>query len=676
MGSWVSGMVAFLADNPHLAYAAVLLLALSEAVPLVGAAVPGTAVIVAMSALVPSGVLQLWPLLLAATAGAILGDGLSFWLGHRYHRQILAVWPLSRYPDLVSRSESFLARHGNKSVFLARFTPGVRAVVPLMAGVLHMPARRFYVANVTSAGIWAPAHILPGVLIGASIGALGSGALPIGVLVVVLGLALWLTTRLVRLGVRRGIPLLSHGTERARVWAGSGDTSVRRVTLRLLDPEEHEARVLAAAAAVLAGAAWLFLGVLEDVVTGDPLVRADAAIYRALQDLRSPPGDAVMVAVTELGDTAVTAAVALAVLLWLAWRRAWRTAGYWLVAVAGASALNVAIKSALHRPRPGPPLHDGASAFSFPSGHSTATVVLYGFLAFLVAREAAPRARVALAVATAAFVLLVALSRLYLGAHWLSDVVGGLAFGTALLTLLGLLYMRKPEHSAGPVGLALTGILALTVAGGANVFLNHAADTVRYATISSVPTMTADQWLSSGWLGLPAYRIDLTGEIEEPLTVQWAGDPAVLAGRLSSRGWTEAAPWNATTALAWLTDVKDPLALPVMPRFSGGRLPRLMLVRSTDRSSRLVLRLWAADIAISDGETRPLWVGSVVEESVRHPLGLATWVSAEVSYDGPRDIVAAALRPEGSLLRRPMDATAKWDGGVLVADETTPRQVD
>jgi undecaprenyl-diphosphatase len=56
-------------------------------------------------------------------------------------------------------------------------------------------------------------------------------------------------------------------------------------------------------AVVLIGSAWLFFGILEDVVSGDPLVRADTAIYNALQDLRTAPGDAVMIAFTELGDT-------------------------------------------------------------------------------------------------------------------------------------------------------------------------------------------------------------------------------------------------------------------------------------------------------------------------------------------------------------------------------------
>ena len=133
-----------------------LLLALSESLPVIGAFIPGSAVIIALSALVPGGTLKLWPMLAATFAGAVLGDGFAFWLGHRYHREILSRWPLDRNPEAVAKAEAFFTRHGDKSVFIARFTPGVRAVVPLFAGILHMRVRRFYLANILSALVWAP----------------------------------------------------------------------------------------------------------------------------------------------------------------------------------------------------------------------------------------------------------------------------------------------------------------------------------------------------------------------------------------------------------------------------------------------------------------------------------------------------------------------------------------
>jgi membrane protein DedA with SNARE-associated domain len=165
MTSYFHDVIGFVGAHAHLAFVTVFLLALSEAIPVVGTVVPGSTAIIAISALATRADLNLWLLLIAATAGAICGDGISFWLGRRYHREILCAWPLNRYPQLVARSEQFIARFGVASVFLARFTAVVRAFVPLLAGILNMSPAQFYVANVLSALVWAPAHVFPGVLL-------------------------------------------------------------------------------------------------------------------------------------------------------------------------------------------------------------------------------------------------------------------------------------------------------------------------------------------------------------------------------------------------------------------------------------------------------------------------------------------------------------------------------
>ncbi len=171
--------------------------------------------------------------------------------------------------------------------------------------MLGMPVRRFYAVNVASALAWAPSHILPGVLVGAAFGIFGAAAKPLAILLIVLLVTGWVVLHVVRWTLGRGIALLVIGGEWLRAWAGTHDTWLGRNLTSLFDPLQNEARALALPMVLLIGAAWLFFGILEDVVSGDPLVLADGAIYRALQDLRTAPGDAVMIAITELGDTAV-----------------------------------------------------------------------------------------------------------------------------------------------------------------------------------------------------------------------------------------------------------------------------------------------------------------------------------------------------------------------------------
>ena len=235
MQAFLDRIITLVGAHQLWAYAVVWLLAASEALPVVGAFVPGTAVIVAIAALVPSGAVSLWPILLAATVGAVAGDGFSFWLGHRYRDTLTTRWgPLRRRPELVARGRQFLDRHGGKSILLARFTPGVRPVVPLIAG---MPLRLFYVANVLSAVLWAASHILPAVAVGASVELVGAVAGRLALLLAITAVVLWLLVVLVRLVLRRGVPLLERTLDAVWRWASARDTRLAKAVATLLDPQ-------------------------------------------------------------------------------------------------------------------------------------------------------------------------------------------------------------------------------------------------------------------------------------------------------------------------------------------------------------------------------------------------------------------------------------------------------
>ena len=164
MASLIDPFISFVSNHVWLAYLTLFLAALLEAVPIVGAVIPGSTIIFALSALVPGGELKLGWVLLAAIAGALLGDGSAFLLGYREQREILKAWPLSNYPRLVSQSEAFFNRWGTLAVFFARFVPPIRAFVPITAGALGMAPPMFYAVNIPAVLLWAPAHVLPGVL--------------------------------------------------------------------------------------------------------------------------------------------------------------------------------------------------------------------------------------------------------------------------------------------------------------------------------------------------------------------------------------------------------------------------------------------------------------------------------------------------------------------------------
>ena len=162
--SFIDPLITFVSAHAWLAYLTLFLAALLEAVPIVGSVVPGSTIILALSALVPGGELRLEWVLAAAVTGALLGDGSAFWIGHRSQREILNAWPMANYPSVVAQSEAFFHRWGTLAVFFARFVPPIRAFVPITAGALGMSPPIFYAVNIPAILLWAPAHVLPGVL--------------------------------------------------------------------------------------------------------------------------------------------------------------------------------------------------------------------------------------------------------------------------------------------------------------------------------------------------------------------------------------------------------------------------------------------------------------------------------------------------------------------------------
>ena len=164
MTSLIDPLISFVSTHVELAYLTLFLAALLEAVPIVGSVIPGSTIIFALSALVPGGQLKLEWVFLAAIAGALLGDGSAFCLGYREQREILNTWPLSTYPRVVAQSEAFFHRWGTFAVFFARFVPPIRAFVPVTAGALGMTPPMFFAVNIPAVLLWAPAHVLPGVL--------------------------------------------------------------------------------------------------------------------------------------------------------------------------------------------------------------------------------------------------------------------------------------------------------------------------------------------------------------------------------------------------------------------------------------------------------------------------------------------------------------------------------
>jgi membrane protein DedA with SNARE-associated domain len=159
IGDWALALV-----RAHHVWAGPICFALAflESLAFVSLIVPSAVLLIAIGGLVPLSNISFVEIWMGTALGAIFGDWLSYWIGHRFEHRIVGLWPFTRYPDMLPRTHRFFERWGVLGVFLGRFLGPLRATVPLVAGMGGMPWVRFQVANVTSAFLWAAGLLIPG----------------------------------------------------------------------------------------------------------------------------------------------------------------------------------------------------------------------------------------------------------------------------------------------------------------------------------------------------------------------------------------------------------------------------------------------------------------------------------------------------------------------------------
>jgi membrane protein DedA with SNARE-associated domain len=170
--AWIQEAASWLLEysrqHPEWAFAIALVSAFAESFVGISFLVPGTTILVGLGVVIQATGINPVPIWLAAAVGAILGDWISYWIGHRYKEHVLAIWPMSRYRKQMDDALHFFARWGVWGIFLGRFLGPFRATVPLVAGISQMKFWPFQIANVTSALVWSASLLV--------LGAVGWGA--------------------------------------------------------------------------------------------------------------------------------------------------------------------------------------------------------------------------------------------------------------------------------------------------------------------------------------------------------------------------------------------------------------------------------------------------------------------------------------------------------------------
>lgn len=611
MSELINPILQWLNDHPNLSGLGTFIISAAESVAIIGTIIPGSVMMTAIGTLAGAGVIPLWPTIFWAILGAIVGDGISYWIGHAFKDRLYDVWPFRNRPQILRRGEAFFNKYGGMSVFVGRFVGPVRALVPLVAGSLRMPPLKFYIANILSAIGWAPAYMLPGILLGAvslelppDIAVHAIVMLFLFILFIILCTYLfyklfWLISN----QINQTLTTFWHRLEQSRYFF---------IITKIL--KHHDAGHTHGQLSL--AFYFIFICFLLSVLTlcvaahGSQSIMLNDIFFYLARSLRTPNLDIFMLGITFLGEKYVLLPVALILTGWLAYQKNWHTAWHvLLLSVLSICSVEV-MKHVIHSPRPWGITQQSLS-FSYPSGHMTLATAFYMGAVLLLARAFNITRRAFIYWLAGILLFMIGASRIYLGAHWLTDVLGGLLLGTAILMFVLLSYYRKAEKPIQPWNLTAVIFLVLSISYMGFCLLQGKNKLHSYTQLDwpeyRVPLK---RWWQQQGDNLPTYRINRFGFSSEVLNLQWIGELEKIKTLLLNNGWEIPTERDWINVIHRITDVESTSHLPLVSPLYLDKQPALVLTKRIEGKKLVILRLWDPHVIIQN-TPHPLWVGTV-----------------------------------------------------------------
>jgi len=455
----------WLTVNQQWIFIAAFISSFVESLAIIGVLVPGVALLFGIALVAASSGVALEPLLVATFAGAIVGDCLSFFIGRHYHENLRHYPPFTSHPHWVKKGEKFFLKRGVISIVLGRFIGPLRPLIPLIAGMFQMPPATFVSVNVLSAIAWAPTYIVRGFLVGLSMddsyGLQWQHTLAIASLV----LLIWCINILIHKGFARA--------KENEPQSSTIQSTIQSTKIGL---------------SIFAYCGFLFVA-LSLAVTWGWMDNINNWVHTQFLMIRHPWIDPVFIAITEFGSFKPMALCGSLIVIFFLAQRWWSTAACWLAILASSPIIIFGLKHFFGIARPNaiavPP-----ESLAFPSGHATMIMLFGGFMALILVRHANAKYHRKITQFFVALISLVAVSRLYLGVHWFSDVVGGLILASAILGLAHTIYLQFTETIV-PFTKAVAGVsIAMLISIGVCVIPNHEQSLLKFKPLDST-TMNA-----------------------------------------------------------------------------------------------------------------------------------------------------------------------------------------
>ncbi len=631
----------------HLAETAPLLLlvlaflvAFLESLAIVGILVPGIILLFLIGTLIGPD----WGLFLlcwlAVSSGALLGDGLSYWLGDRYRDRIPKLWPFRQRPELLAASRAQFKRHGGKAIVIARFIGPMRPVVPLIAGSLALPRGLFYFYAVPACIAWAPLYLLPGAAFGASleIAAQFAGRLALLLAIVVIGLwlLLWLTRQVYEFTAQR-----SSWWLRSLIRWLRNHPRLGRLFGSLLEPGRREILSVTLLGLILLTSFAVLLAVLLAAPMLDTTWDAQRQLAGWAGSLRNHIADPLFAALAlAMGERTLLLLSGMLFLVLIALGRR-NAAWHWAAAVLGGWFIGEVLIRLTQRLVSQPELMPTLGEVPYRPFLLACLVLL--FFAVLLAKDLSARRRKWPYLFTTLLLSLSGFAHFYLGQASLLGLLAALALGVGWVALVGIGYRSRATPRAHGLLLALLfygfglGVAIVNVQSGLAAMLE------RTALERPERLMSSAAWRQSGWQALPD-RISSLGPWERSrFDLQIAGQLSTIEQRLVDQGWERVAKVRASDLWSLLAGQADSRMLPHLNRDFAGRPEDLVLRRPNADGSMALLRLWASGTTLLPDQT-PVWLGQIRAVEPGWVLGsLTRWFEVDDQRDAAMQTLDSAL---------------------------------
>lgn len=656
-------------EHFHLAgYWVAFFAALLETTVGVGLFLPGSTIILFLGALSARGYLDIGDLIWFAVVGAILGDNINYFLGKRYGARWIekGFWLFNS--NQIEKTRNFMEAHGAKSVFLGRFIPSVKEIVPFIAGSVKMDQKTFMFWNVLGAVGWGFEWVLAGFLFAQSLNLaalwLSRAGLFLACLVIIAAILYfckWLIIKkgkpfwLIVASLWQSIVAAVTDNEHVVLWVNKHPRIVSFLQARL-DREAFSGLTLSIFILAFVSVLALFAGVVEDLLTSDPIIAADLRIANLAAVFRTDALTNAFTWITMLAKSQVILVfIAVSVVIIWLWRNYYYIPSLF-IAVAGSEAFTYLGKLLFHRPRPELAVY-AEHSFSFPSGHATIAVAFYGFLGYLLMRFVQSWSKkVNIFFAAVFLIIAIGFSRVYLGEHYISDVWSGYLVGGMWL-IIAVTFSEWSSHKRRR-GQSLTparGALPISFALVFIAILFYAWFSINYQPpLASVPAkkvVVVSQGTDVFTNEQMKYTGTLIGDKQEPINyIFLARSDGQLVAALQEAGWilTDQAGISAfiKAVKALILKTSHPSA-PMSPSFWNAKIQDMSFAKVPGVNwliNAQHLKIWQTNFLLKNGNK--IYV-ALVNANDGFKWGIMPTISPDL--DTVRELLYADLNSKGKI---------------------------